>query len=235
MTPSLLRLAVVAVMALGLAGCGESFRYKLTLVVNTPDGPRRGASVVESAFWNFWFPERGIGHELRGEALYLDLGPGRRPLIALLTCKLHPKFGKALSWTQEAGPATTLMSRLYNEAPSQDYMDAIPRIAGRRGPRSISPDDLPDLVTFADPNDPKTVIEVDPNNLQATLGPDISWNEITIESTDEPVTKGIELRLPWIAAYYNKMLDGSRYHDKNTLANKLSTASFHQPSASGAQ
>lgn len=108
-------------------------------------------------------------------------------------------------------------------------MDAIPRIAGKRGPRSINPDDLPDLVTFADPNDPKTVVEIDPNDLQATLGPDISWSEITIESTDEPITKGIELKLSWIAAYYDKMLDGGRYHDKNTLANKLSTANFHEP------
>lgn len=59
-SPSLQRLIVVAVMAASLSACGrsESFRYKLTLVVNTPDGPRRGSSVVESAFWNFWFPEK---------------------------------------------------------------------------------------------------------------------------------------------------------------------------------
>ena len=70
-----------------------------------------------------------------------------------------------------------------------------------RGPHKITPADLPDLVTFADINDPKSVIEVHPNNLHAALGPNISWNEITFESTDESVSKGIELKLPWLPAY----------------------------------
>jgi hypothetical protein len=38
---------------------------------------------------------------------------------------------------------------------------------------------------------PKVVMEVDPNDLQATLGPGVTWNEITIESSDEPLTKGM--------------------------------------------
>jgi hypothetical protein len=96
-----------------------------------------------------------------------------------------------------------------------------------RGPRKITLADLPDLVTFADINDPKSVIEVDPNDLQTTLGPNISWNEITLEMTDEPVTMGIVQKLPWIQAYSDKMPDGAPYHDKNTLANGLSTANFH--------
>ena len=37
---SCLRLGVVVLMTLGLTGCGksESYRYKLTLAVDTPDG-----------------------------------------------------------------------------------------------------------------------------------------------------------------------------------------------------
>jgi hypothetical protein len=65
-------------MTLGLTGCGksESYRYKLTLAVSTPDGTKGGSSVVEAAFWDVSIPERGTMHKLRGEALYLDLGPG---------------------------------------------------------------------------------------------------------------------------------------------------------------
>jgi hypothetical protein len=77
-------------------------------------------------------------------------------------------------------------------------MDNIARTGHTRGVHRITPNDLPDLVTFADINDPKSVIEVDPSNLQTTLGPNVSWNEITLESTDEPVTTGIQLKLPWI-------------------------------------
>jgi hypothetical protein len=227
MSRSFLCVAVVVAMTLGLAGCSKviPYRYKLTLAVNTPDGVKRGSSVVEVAFYQVWFPERGTMHKLRGEALYLDLGPGARPLIALLTRQL-PKGGSGQHWTRDAGPETRWMSQIYGQARSEDFIDDVPRLARLRGPRPITPADLPDLVTFADANDPNSVIEVDPNDLQATLGPNITWNEITLESTDEAITKGIELKLPWIVAYWCGMLDGDRYHGKTTVANTLSTADF---------
>jgi len=229
MVRSSLRLAAMALIALALAGCGrtESYRYKLTLAVNTPDGIKRGSSVAEAMFYQVSFPERGTMHQLRGEALYLDLGPGERPLIALLTRQL-PKGGAGRHWTRDAGPETRWMSRVYDQTPSQDFMEDVPRIARMLGPRQITPADLPDLVTFADVNDPKSVIEVDPNDLKATLGPNITWHEITLESTDEAITKGIKTKLPWIPAHYDRMLDGDRYHDKTTTANTLSTADFDQ-------
>src|ERR1700736_3642474 len=75
---SSLLLAALALMALALAGCGkvERYRYKLTLAVNTPEGIRRGSSVVEVTFWEVSLPARGVANQLRGEALYVDLGPG---------------------------------------------------------------------------------------------------------------------------------------------------------------
>ena len=222
------RLAVLAVAALALAGCwgSESYRYKLTLAVNTPDGVKRASSVVEVLFWDVIIPARGTAHKLRGQALYLDLRPGAKPLIALLTSRLHPKYGKDIRWSPDGGPTLRLMSSLYGIPPSGD----VPRIARLRGSREITPNDLPDLVTFADINDPKSVIVVDPNNLQATLGPDVSWNEITLESTDEPITTGIAARLPWIPAYQHLMLDGDTSHlgYKNTLANTLGAFDFDQ-------
>jgi len=223
----LVRFAAVLAMALVLAGCwkSERYRYKLTLAVNTPEGVKRGSSVVEVVFWEVSIPAKGIAHKLRGEALYLDLGPGARPLIALLGRQLKPY---SQQWSADGGPAIQQMSRLYDIPPSADIMDTIAKIARMRGPRTIAMNELPDLVTFADVNDPQTVIEVNPNDLQAALGPGISWNEVTLESTDEPITKGIEQKLPWIPHYYCFMLDGARYHDKTTLANTLSTAHFHE-------
>ena len=70
-----------------------------------------------------------------------------------------------------------------------------------RQPLSIAPPDLPDLVTFADVNDPKSVMLVDPNNLNATLGPGVSWRSMTLEATDEPLSQGIDEHLPWVRAY----------------------------------
>ena len=49
--------------------------------------------------------------------------------------------------------------------------------------------------------------------LGLSIGPNITWNEITLESTDEPITTGIVRKLPWLPAYYSGMLDGARYRD----------------------
>jgi hypothetical protein len=225
------RLAVLTVIALGLAGCSrdETYRYKLTLAVKTPDGIKRSSSVVEVIFYEVWFPEKGTMHKLRGEALYLDLGADRRPLIALLTSRLNPKSGKDLRWTRDAGPGDNLLASLYGETLQGDVLNYVRRIARMRGARQITPADLPDLVTFVDINDPKSVIEVDPKDLQATLGPNVTWHEITLESTDEPITTGIKMSLPWLPAHYYGMLDGERYSAGKTIANTLSAADFQQP------
>jgi hypothetical protein len=122
------------------------------------------------------------------------------------------------------------LSRVYGLAPSGDFMEDVRRIAHMRGSRAIAPTDLPDLVTFANINDPKSVIEVDPNDLQATLGPNITWNEITLESTDEPITTSIRAKLPWLPEYFEKnlRLDGSDHGAKRELANILSWFDFDQ-------
>src|SRR5690349_16684307 len=130
MSRSLSRLAAVAVMGLALSACGrsESYHYKLTLAVNTPNGVKRASSVAEVSFFDVSIPARGTMHKLRGEALYLDLGPGARPLIALLTHGLHRKYDDGIRWSLEAGPDTRLILRAYGEAPSQDFVEDVPRI-----------------------------------------------------------------------------------------------------------
>lgn len=111
-----------------------------------------------------------------------------------------------------------------------------------RHPRAISPDALPDLVTFADINNPASVLPVDPNDLSATLGPGVKWHKITLEIvspglwpfnligiTGEPLTTGIEKKLPWIPEFHDKMFDGSRvrYSDeRGGFSNSLSTWSL---------
>jgi len=74
------------------------------------------------------------------------------------------------------------------------------------------------------------VILVDPNDLQATLGANITWHEITLEMTDEPITTGIRTKLTWLPAYFDRKLrlDGSDLGIKSDLANRLSWFEFDQ-------
>jgi hypothetical protein len=234
MARSSLRLAAMVIVALALAGCerAESYRYKLTLAVNTPDGLKRHSSVVEVLFREVSIPARGTMHKLRGEALYLDLGSGARPLIALLTCRPPLKHREEPHWTRDAGPNDNLLTPLYGEALQGNILDYVRRIARMRGPRQITPADLPDLVTFADMSDPKSVIKVDPNDLKASLGQNTTWHEITLEITDEPITTGIATKLTWLPKYFdqNLRLDGSNHGAKIELASILSWSDFDQSS-----
>ena len=78
-----------------------------------PDGVKRASSVVEVSFQNVVLPERGTFSNLRGEALYVDLGSGARPLVALLTNQIRGYYG----WTRDAGPNLEFMCELYDVAP----------------------------------------------------------------------------------------------------------------------
>jgi hypothetical protein len=228
-----IRFGALVALSICLAGCGrsESYRYKLTLAVNTPDGIKRSSSVTEWAFWEVSIPARGTMHRLRGQALYLDLGPGERPLIALLTSHLHEKKNIGVVWDWSG---VGLLSKSYGLETSlkngDSLLDWVVRLSHMRGSTKITPADLPDLVTFADVNDPKSVMEVNPNDLQAALGQNVSWNEITLDMTDEPVTTSITSKLPWLSEYFAKnfRLDGSQYGTNRTIANQLSWYDFEQ-------
>lgn len=236
MIPGVVRFATIAALALLVASCGgetESYRFKLTLAVDTPTGVKRASSVVEVTYFAVRIPDRGVMHRLRGEAVYLELEPSGKPIVALLTRKPNKaRPNRDIGWTPDAGPGFALLFKLYGLPRSESILDDVRQIAPVRGPRSLPAEYLPTLVTFGDVNDPGTVIEVDPKDLQATLGPNIVWREITLESTDEPLTTGIGSKLSWLQQYRGMMLDGdklNRFGAAATFANSLSTADFRFP------
>ena len=159
---------LVAILAscILLTGCGpsDSYKYKLTLSVDTPDGVKSGFSVVEvhvtqaPAFWG-----GGVGSTARGEAVYVDLGPGRRPLIAVMT--LYRAKTKGMIWAEGKPDARYLLSRYGQPQPDDNFVSRVSRLKRHRGPLALTSADLPDLVTFADINDPRSVLAVDANNL----------------------------------------------------------------------
>jgi hypothetical protein len=197
------KVAIALVLALGLTGCGksESFHYKLTLEVDKQDGGVASGSSVseigchESKLVNAFWGMGGGSFWITGEAVYVDLGPGRRPLVALLAMDLDP--------STRYGPPLDLLSKLYGQGRSGSDCDMVGRLAAAQGSRDLPRGRrwrgvLPVLVTFGDVNDPRSVIEVDPNDLGATLGGNVLLRKATIEITREPVTETIVQRLPWL-------------------------------------
>jgi hypothetical protein len=94
----------------------------------------------------------------------------------------------------------------------------------------LSPSDLPLLVRFRDINDAKTVERVKPGDLGASFGPGVYLKRATVEITKDPVTTGIEKRLPWLESLRSRgaRLDGDNRVGVrgNELVNVLGPGSF---------
>src|SRR6476619_11404 len=106
-----------AIAALGLpllfAACSEdraSYRYKLMLSVDTPEGVKSGFSVVEVNARKVTLPERGTLSAATGEAVYVDLGEGARPIVAVMTPRVPRK--RTLEWG-EGMPELVGLLQLY--------------------------------------------------------------------------------------------------------------------------
>lgn len=231
--------AVIFALPVLITACGESvppgYRYKLKLELDVGGQVYSAFNVVDVLFIPKEFPDKHTKLAVTGEAVFVDLGPGRRPLIALLTARIKPENrpAQARQGWGEATPGGTI-GRAFRDEPELSDGDGeieggVGVFAGR-GPREIEPSYLPDLVTFEDVNSPKSVMAVDPSDLQATLGPGVSWHKITLEITDEPLTTGIEEKLPWLKTVYG-YLDGKHTSMSNELASSLDTGSFKVPSS----
>lgn len=196
----------------------ETHRYRMTVEVETPQGVRSGSSVVEVKEWREIriFPDQHLaGGSLRGEAVAVDL-PDGQTLYALLRGE-RSGFGDLLR--AALGPF---------DSPAQKVGSppkALPRRAPVGGGDTMIPT-LPMLVRFRDPTIPASVERVDPDNLAASFGAGIRLRRITMQSTEDPVTKGILNKLFWLPCYYDRMLDGVRGNNSQRFNNSLGTQYF---------
>jgi len=186
------RRGILATLASGaaalLGGFGlflsPSFRFLMTVVVDTSQGPASGSSVLEiltNRQTDLMTGGNTAGVDLKGEAVAVDL-PDRRTLFALLRLA-----------DQKIDDLPTVVMKALD--PRFDYQraDSAMRIAsgrGASGPVALSPENYPLLVMFADIADPTSVERVD----RAAAG----VTHITIETTDDPMTTGIKRRLVWL-------------------------------------
>jgi hypothetical protein len=184
-----------------------TYRYRLTVEVDTPEGLKTGSSVIEVATSKgskFAIPSPGaLSYKVRGEAVTVDLG-ARGLMFALL------RSDESSDWAAGAfeamAPETTIEERMKSDDAYGDSRAAAlalqgPQVVPRwrepyrsatKQPRS----GYPMLVRFADIADPKTVAKVDPDALAASFGKGVTLRRITVELTEDAVTTGIGGRLP---------------------------------------
>lgn len=172
-------------------------KYRMTMVVETPDGVRSASGILAVTPYRGYSP--GGTTRTSGDAVFVDLGHGKN-LVALLA---H------LDKTLEVDGINYVALRAY------------PEVAGRRvnfndlsKQTGVVPVDgalVPVLVTFADPADPTSAKAVAPGDAEAALGEGFRLRGITVEVVPnglwpidfggvlgDPVTRGILGRLPWL-------------------------------------
>jgi hypothetical protein len=185
---------VAGAMAILLSGCGssETFRYKMAVELETPQGVKTGFSVREVSYYAR--PEGGAGMRVKGEAVVVDIAPGKM-LFALLTGANGDGdyaagiFDFALKAEIEPGGANPSYA-------AGKFAELYPSSPRTKSPIQFGA--LPMLVRFKDINDPNSVQRVEPGALDLAFGPGVKLRRITIEKTGDDVTMGITDRLRWL-------------------------------------
>lgn len=172
-------------------------KYRLAVEVETPAGVKSASGVLSV------HPDRGYSRHgstlTKGDAVFVDLGGGKN-LVALLA-QLDDQKGLELDGMN------FVALRAFNAAGRKTTFNAMNQITGTAPVTGAS---IPVLAAFSDINDPATMRAVKPDDLEATYGKGFGLRSVTVEAVPngfwpldfggvlgEPVTRGIEAKLPW--------------------------------------
>lgn len=185
-------------------------RYKLTATVDTPQGPKTGSAVNEVELrmpGSFLGTQGSAGFSAKAEAVAVDIRPGETLFILIASPKDRdlpanilnaipiPKRGEASASEASGRIAETdsAIGFLRSDRGAHPVWTPSERPEGKVNPY------MPYFVRFRNIKDPASVELVDPDDLGKSFGSGVKLKSFTIEITDEPLTKQIEQRLPWLA------------------------------------
>jgi hypothetical protein len=202
-------LALVSILALAIAGCGKtySYKYRITVAVRDHDRLLKSSNVV-------LVTEESVGTHAKvarscGEASVVKLSNGKYLLALLMGAPLDDPDGVRAQWRD--APTNILLHRL--KLPTEwSYSDdsGIRKLPDVQDVVQLSPYEMPEFVSFNDVNDPTTVARVDPKNLPLSLGSDVRIEGVSVQVTDEEMTRGhLTSVIPWLHPSKD-YLDGSR-------------------------
>jgi hypothetical protein len=179
-------------------------KFRLTVEVTTPDGIKSASGIVAVV------PDRNYNRggrtTMRGEAVFVDLGQNlgqNKNLVALLA---HQQGGKL-----DLDDINYVALRAYGAARGNRV--SFSDINRQTGIVPVQGELIPVLVSFGDPREPNTARLVASDHAEAVLGDGYAIRSLTAEVVPngvwpidfggvlgEPVTRGIEAKLPWLAA-----------------------------------
>ena len=226
-------LASASIASCSIADDTPSYRYRLKVEIETPEGLRAGSSVIEvDTAVSTGIPTPGaVQTRYRGEAVAVDLGE-RGTLFALMQSNERRDWAAQVMFLLAPSGVNSEGDRFlgrYQNMLKMRQEIALPRLynASRYERASTG---IPTLVTFKDMSDPQSVQRVDPENLAELFGEGVILRTISVQMTDEPVTDRIESHLTWLDEYRRSWLNGNSnvYEDLTVddLSAHLTAANF---------
>jgi hypothetical protein len=171
-------------------------KYRLAVEVETPAGVKSASGVMSV------HPDRGYSRHgstlTKGDAVWVDLG-GAKNLVALLA---HVGDKEV-----ELDGMNFVALRAFNAGGRKTTFNAMNQMTGTA---PVTGALIPVLAAFSDVGDPATMRVVKPDDLEATYGKGFALRGVSVEAVPnglwpfdfggplgEPVTRGIEAKLPW--------------------------------------
>lgn len=213
-----------------LAYPSVTIRYRLTLVVEADGKEHVGSGVLEVKYATISTLLRNhggdVGTSYRGEAVAVDI-PNRGTLFVLM----ENSGDTSVEGLRSRPPEMVLLAYGFpyghlGRASRENFN----RVKDLSGERELKLNALPMLVRFRNIDDPSSVEQVDPRDLSARFGPKAYIKRAFIAITRDPLTTGIDQRLPWLADLRkrraNLLGDASVASGGKALASRLGSGSF---------
>ena len=178
---------LVAASFTGCSGPSFSFRYRLTIEIDTPQGLKSGSSVLETTIQDdtkvAWYPPeaRLARRRMKGEAIAIDLGGGQHLIALLQTVDLLHGPGVA----DIAPRAFSLRS-----------LDDIRKLSSST--KSAESSDIPIFITFDRAISPASARIVKPDDFGKAFGTGHILRSVRVSITQDKVTRSIGRVLSWI-------------------------------------
>jgi hypothetical protein len=179
------------------------FKYRLQVEIETPDGVKSSAnvySVTPNRSYGGSNSGESAGPKTRGDALFVDLGGGRN-VVALLAVGTAPTDLDATNY---------IAMRAFTAAGRKVQFRDMKKTTAMT-PVAVPAENAPVLVSFKDVSDPKSARRLTADNAQELLGAGYKLHNVTVSTTangfwpidfggalGEPVSHGIEDKLPWL-------------------------------------
>lgn len=158
-----------------------SWRYKMTVEVETPEGAKTGSAVREVSVQQhkrFIRDSAGVDINVRGEAVVVELLNGE---------KIFAVLGEDEAWN--------VVFKAFKGPPGLSD-EGIKFYSELMAKTTLEPKYYPPLVMFKNQNDPRSLIRID-DKTNDEFNRKYQLKKITLEMTDEPVTWGqIDKYLP---------------------------------------